>query len=59
MNWVHISDSSGDDDFIVTTSGTAANGQVIVAEGNIALNRDFGYGYKYDILMENAAVTVE
>jgi hypothetical protein len=58
-NWVHISDSSGNDDFIVTTSGTASNGQVVVAEGNIALNRDFGYGYKYDILMEDATVTAE
>lgn len=58
-NWVHISDSSGNDDFIVTTSGTASNGQVIVAEGNLALNRDFGYGYKYDILMEDATVTAE
>ncbi len=58
-NWVHISDSSGDADFIVTTSGTASNGQVIVAEGMLALNRDFGYGYKYDILMEDATVTAE
>ncbi|MEN8171009.1 MAG: DNA-binding protein [Pseudomonadota bacterium] len=58
-NWLHISDSSGDNDFIVTTSGIAATGQTILAEGAIALNRDFGYGYKYDILMENAQVTVE
>ncbi len=58
-NWVHISDSSGDDDFIVTTAGNATVGQVIVAEGMIALNRDFGYGYKYDILMEDASITAE
>ena len=58
-NWVHISDSSGNDDFIVTTDGAATNGQVIVAEGMLALNRDFGYGYKYDILMENASITAE
>ena len=58
-NWVHISDSSGNDDFIVTTDGTASNGQVIVAEGMLGLDRDFGYGYKYDILMENASITAE
>ena len=58
-NWVHISDSSGDDDFIVTTSGTASNGQVIVAEGMLSLNRDFGYGYKYDILMEDATIKAD
>ena len=58
-NWIHISDSSGDNDFIVTTSGIAATGQIILAEGTIALDSDFGYGYKYDILMENAQVTVE
>ena len=58
-NWVHISDSSGDADFIVTTSGNASNGQVIVAEGMLALNRDFGYGYKYDILLEDATIKAE
>jgi hypothetical protein len=58
-NWVHISDSSGDTDFIVTTTSTASIAQVIVAEGGISLNRDFGYGYKYDILMEDAALTLE
>lgn len=58
-NWVHISDSSGDADFIVTTSATAATGQIIVAEGQLSLNRDFGFGYKYDILMEDGTVTVE
>lgn len=58
-NWVHISDSSGDADFIVTTSGTASTSQVVVAEGKLSLNRDFGYGYKYDILMEDATVMAE
>lgn len=58
-NWLHISDSSGDADFIVTTAANGTVGQVIVAEGGLSLNRDFGYGYKYDILMEDATVTVE
>jgi hypothetical protein len=58
-NWIHISDSSGDNDFIVTTSSTASVTQIIVAEGALSLNRDFGYGYKYDILMEDAALTLE
>jgi hypothetical protein len=58
-NWLHIVVGSGSEELIVTTSGMAAYGAVIVAEGALGLNRDFGYGYKYDVLMEDAAVTTE
>jgi len=58
-NWIHMVDGSGVDDLIVTTSGTAAMGAVVVAEGALSLDRDFGYGYHYEVLMEDAQVTVE
>lgn len=58
-NWIHIVDGSGADDLIITTSGTTAIGAVIVAEGALSLDRDFGYGYHFDVLMEDAAVTAE
>lgn len=58
-NWIHMIDGSGADDLIVTTSGSAAMGAVIVVEGALSLDRDFGYGYHYEVLMEDAQVTVE
>jgi hypothetical protein len=29
-------------------------GQVVTLQGVVALNRDFGYGYAYEVLLENA-----
>ncbi|MDH5785187.1 MAG: hypothetical protein OEZ16_06195 [Chromatiales bacterium] len=58
-NWIHLEDGSGDKDLIVTTTGTAAVGSVIVAEGALSLDRDFGMGYFYEVLMEDATVTAE
>lgn len=58
-NWIHIVDGSSAEDLIVTTSGTTAMGAVIVAEGALSLDRDFGYGYHYAVLMEDASVTAE
>jgi hypothetical protein len=56
-NWVHIQDGTEFEDgfdLTVTTSGTAAMGQIITFEGKISLDKDFGYGYSYSVLMEDA-----
>ncbi len=56
-NWIHIQDgtSSGDNfDLTVTTNDVVAVGDVITFEGIISLNKDFGYGYSYKVLMEDA-----
>ncbi len=54
-NWVHIKDGSMDDfDFVVTTSENITVGTTISLEGTVTLNKDFGAGYKYDIIMEEA-----
>lgn len=61
-NWIHLRDGSGkagSNDLTLTTPATVLPGQLIVAEGTLARNRDFGFGYKYDILIEDASVTVE
>ena len=56
-NWVHIQDGSGEGlDLTVTTSENVALNEVVSLEGVIALNKDFGAGYKYDIIMEQARV---
>jgi hypothetical protein len=56
-NWIHIQDGSefnGKFDLTATTSAEFSVGTTVWLEGTISLNRDFGYGYKYDILLENA-----
>lgn len=56
-NWVHIQDGTGDAqgyDLTITTQDDAMPGEVVTFAGTIALNRDFGAGYAYDILMEDA-----
>lgn len=61
-NWLHVRDGTGTpgkDDLTVTTSDHAAVGDVVLVEGILALNRDFGYGHKYDVIIENAKVIVE
>ena len=56
-NWLHIQDGSGKDlDLTVTTSENIPLGHVITLEGTIALNKDFGAGYTYDIIMEGAVL---
>ncbi len=58
-DWIHIRDSSGEGDLTITTNSRVSLGDVVVAEGVIKLNRDFGFGYVYDVLMEDATVIVE
>jgi len=56
-NWVHLQDgteSNGSFDLTVTTMETVAVGAVVTFEGVLILDKDFGYGYKYDVLLEEA-----
>ncbi|MFC1764982.1 hypothetical protein ACFL6U_23295 [Planctomycetota bacterium] len=56
-NWIHLQDgteSNGEFDLTLTTQDNANVGDIVVFVGTIALNRDFGAGYKYDVIMENA-----
>jgi hypothetical protein len=58
-NWLHVQDgtgSAGSNDITVTTKDTAAVGDTIVAEGVLQLDKDFGYGYKYAVIIEDAQV---
>lgn len=61
-NWIHVQDGTegaGKYDLTVTTKDVAKVGDVVVVEGGITLNKDFGSGYKYDVIMEDASCTVE
>ena len=58
-NWIHLRDSSSSQDLAVTTADTAALGDVIVVEGKVGLDKDYGYGYVYPVIVEDAKVTKE
>jgi hypothetical protein len=62
-NWLHVRDGSGEEgtnDLTITTAGTLPNvGDTVVVTGNVTLNKDFGMGYAYDVLVEDAQLTVE
>ena len=56
-NWIHIqdgSDFSGKFDLTVTSDKEVALGDIVTLEGKIALNKDLGYGYFFDVIMEDA-----
>ncbi len=56
-NWVHISDGTqfeGIKSLTVTTLEVVKVGDIVTLEGTIVLNKDFGQGYVYDILMEES-----
>jgi hypothetical protein len=58
-NWVHIQDGTeyeGKFDLTATSSESFVVGSTVTVEGKVTLNLDFGYGYSYDILLEEAAV---
>jgi hypothetical protein len=57
-NWVHLQDGTGNagtSDLMVTTTETVAKDAVVVVRGTVATNKDFGAGYSYAVLVENAS----
>lgn len=61
-NWVHIQDGtkSGEAfDVTITTDATVEKGDVVVFNGTVGLNKDFGAGYVYDIIIEAAELSAE
>ena len=54
-NWIHLQDGSMDDyDFVVTSSTAIPEGHVVCLKGQLKLDQDFGAGYIYEIIVENA-----
>ena len=58
-NWIHIIDGSGENDLTVITDQLVKPEQMIVIEGTVLLDKDFGYGYFYELLIDNANVVIE
>ena len=61
-NWVHLRDGTGTGetaDVTLTTSAVVALGDIVLVKGRLVVDQDFGSGYTYAILIEDAEVTVE
>jgi predicted heme/steroid binding protein len=60
-DWVHIGDGTGNeknltDDLVFTASNTEVkSGDTVLAKGTVAVDKDFGYGYFYPVIIENAS----
>lgn len=60
-NWLHVRDGSGsktakDNDLAVTTDGVAKVGDIVTVSGLISVDKDFGAGYAYPVIIENASL---
>jgi hypothetical protein len=60
-NWIHLQDGSGDagkgtNDITVTSMEEVAKGQTVTLKGTLRTNKDFGSGYSYAIIVEDAKV---
>lgn len=63
-NWIHLRDGSGsqatgDFNLVVTSKSVPAEGIVVLATGTLYKNKDFGGGYKYEVIVEDADFTAE
>lgn len=60
-NWLHLRDGSGAEadktnDLLVTTKSAARAGDVVIASGVVRLDKDFGAGYSYKVMLEDATL---
>lgn len=58
-NWVHIEDGTqfnNEKDLTIITTETVKDGEIVTFKGVVILNKDFGAGYVYDIVMEDGVL---
>jgi hypothetical protein len=60
-NWIHLQDGTGEaakgtNDLIATSQDNPAVGDIVTVKGTVFKDKDFGAGYKYSVIMEQAKV---
>jgi len=56
-NWIHLKDGSKDDfDLVITSDAFVPEGAQITIKALVTLNKDFGSGYSYDLILENGII---
>jgi len=63
-NWIHIQDGTGkpaekNHDLTITTSSGVKVGDIVTVTGKIAVDKDFGAGYAYPVIVEEAVVVLK
>ncbi|PIE74062.1 MAG: nucleotide-binding protein, partial [Deltaproteobacteria bacterium] len=58
-NWIHLQDGTGNPmhnthDLVLTSQATVKVGDTVTFTGVVAADRDFGAGYSYKVLIEQA-----
>ncbi len=61
-NWIHLQDGTGDagagtNKLVVTSDDMPAVGDVVTVKGTVFKDKDFGAGYKYNVIMEKASIS--
>jgi hypothetical protein len=61
-NWLHVQDADGvegADEIVVTTNAMLSVGDVVLIRGIVSVDRDFGLGLIYPVIIEDAEVAKE
>lgn len=60
-NWIHLSDGTGSaadktNDILVTSASETNVGDIVTVKGTVRTDKDFGSGYAYKVLIEEASL---
>jgi hypothetical protein len=60
-NWIHLRDGTGTDsketsDILVTSNDATKVGDIVTVKGIVRVDKDFGAGYAYKVLIEEATI---
>lgn len=65
LDWVHLRDGTGEEkkltnDLVFTApSANIKEGDRVIAKGKVVVNKDFGYGYFYKVLIQDSSFQVK
>ncbi len=60
-NWIHVQDGSGDpkemtNNLVVTSQDLPKVGDIVVVNGTLRADKNFGGGYRYEVIVEEATI---
>jgi hypothetical protein len=61
-NWIHIQDGTGSEkefDLVLTSNQEVQVGDIIIAEGKVVIDKDFGAGYFFPVMIEDVKIEKE
>lgn len=61
-NWIHIQDGTGSEnefDLVMTSNEEVQVGDIITAEGKVVIDKDFGAGYFFPVMIEDVKIEKE